>query len=119
MANRMRAMASPGNASTVSEQELFHKIEDILGNELREVDVLCPGEIYKSGKDAGAPVIAGLFCLELREQLGGGSETERLKHLQEQFEMISSAVEEVRETAGHLHVYINWPLLSMSIIRHV
>jgi hypothetical protein len=73
----------------LSEQELYDKIEEVLWGVLGEVHVLCPGGSYKSGRDAGAPVIAGLFCLELREQLEGQSETERLKRLQEQFEIIS------------------------------
>jgi len=118
-AGRMNARATPRNEGALSEQELYNKIEEVLWGELGNVHVLCPGGSYKSGRDAGAPVIAGLFCLELREQLEVQTEAERLKRLQEQFEIISSAVGEVRETAGHLHVYVNWHLLFVLIIRRV
>jgi len=114
-AGRMNATASPRNEGALSEQELYDKIEEVLRGELGNVHVLCPGGSYKSGRDAGAPVIAGLFCLELREQLEVQTEAERLKRLQEQFEIISSAVEEVRALARICKLALTFVL----IIRRV
>ena len=104
----MNATASPRNEGALSEQELYDKIEEVLRGELGNVS-------YKSGRDAGAPVIAGLFCLELREQLEVQTEAERLKRLQEQFEIISSAVEEVRALARICKLALTFVL----IIRRV
>jgi len=98
-AGRMNARASPVNTVTLSEHELYKNIEETLGGVLEETPVLCPGGIYKVGRDAGMPVMAGLYCIELRTKLAGKAENDRLKHLQEQFENISSAVKEVTETA--------------------
>ena len=106
-AGRMNAKAPSVNTITMSAEELalLNKIEEILRYDLEKTLVLCPGGTYKSGQDAGMPVIAGLFCLELRTMLAGKPEKDRLELLQEQFENFSSAVEEVTETAGHACAY--------------
>ena len=70
-----------------------------------EVPVLCPESIIKSGQDAGISVIAGLYCLELRATIEGKAEKDRLEYLRKQLEKLSSAVEEVTETACHACAY--------------
>ena len=104
-AGRMNARASPVDTVNLLAQDLFNSIEGIIRSELDKVLVLCPESIIKSGQDAGISVIAGLYCLELRATIEGKAEKDRLEYLRKQLEKLSSAVEEVTETACHACAY--------------
>ena len=102
-AGRMNAKAPSLNKVIGSPDELalFNKIEETLRGQLKKTIVLCPGGVIKTGQDAGISAIAGLYCIELQGKIQGKAEEDRLEYLQKELDKLSSADNEVTETACH------------------